>query len=294
MISNSTITDTTFNYNVTKLNVQNATIDRCLFKGIINEASISGDLTRCQFEGLSKKIRIEGPLYDMTIQQDITPSSANHVQDKDIITKFVPISPLIISNKVVPRLATNLHKECFIDIRGDKYIFMVQLATDDNSPRGIIVMWSGDANNIPKGYAICDGSKVDDIQTPNLSGRFIKMVGPNDKEIGAVDNPDLEKDGKSIKIKENHLPKHKHNIEVTVEEYTGSRSYSYISSSSSEYVNEGEGSSVYSGDNISTNTGTIDLTHSHTATAVNNDNNYANDPINVSPNYYALIFLMKL
>ena len=293
MISNSIITDTTFNYNVTKLNVQNATIDRCLFKGIVNEASISGDLTRCQFEGLSNKINIEGPLYDMTIQQDITPSSANHVQDKNIITKFVPISPLIISNKVVPRLATNLHKECFIDIRGDKYIFMVQLATDDNSPRGIIVMWSGDANNIPKGYAICNGDIVDDIQTPNLSGRFIKMIGPDDKEIGAVNNPDLEKDGKSIKIKENHLPKHKHNIEVTVDE-TELFAYDSYANSSGTSVQEGEGGSAYVVDDVSTGSSTINLTHSHTATAVNNDNNYANDPINVSPNYYALIFLMKL
>ena len=293
MISNSTITDTTFNYNVTKLNVQNATIDRCLFKGIVNEASISGDLTRCQFEGLSNKISIEGPLYDMTIQQDITPSSANHVQDKNIITKFVPISPLIISNKVVPRLATNLHKECFIDIRGDKYIFMVQLATDDNSPRGIIVMWSGDANNIPKGYAICNGDIVDDIQTPNLSGRFIKMIGPDDKEIGAVNNPDLEKDGKSIKIKENHLPKHKHNIEVTVDE-TELFAYDSYANSSGTSVQEGEGGSAYVVDDVSTGSSTINLTHSHTATAVNNDNNYANDAINIQPNYYALIFLMKL
>ena len=293
MISNSIITDTTFNYNVTKLNVQNATIDRCLFKGIVNEASISGSLTKCQFEGLSNKINIEGPLYDMTIQQDITPSSANHVQDKNIITKFVPISPLIISNKVVPRLATNLHKECFIDIRGDKYIFMVQLATDDNSPRGIIVMWSGDANNIPKGYAICNGDIVDDIQTPNLSGRFIKMIGPDDKEIGAVNNPDLEKDGKSIKIKENHLPKHKHNIEVTVDE-TELFAYDSYANSSGTSVQEGEGGSAYVVDDVSTGSSTINLTHSHTATAVNNDNNYANDPINVSPNYYALIFLMKL
>ena len=293
MISNSIITDTTFNYNVTKLNVQNATIDRCLFKGIVNEASISGDLTRCQFEGLSNKISIEGPLYDMTIQQDITPSSANHVQDKNIITKFVPISPLIISNKVVPRLATNLHKECFIDIRGDKYIFMVQLATDDNSPRGIIVMWSGDANNIPKGYAICNGDIVDDIQTPNLSGRFIKMIGPDDKEIGAVNNPDLEKDGKSIKIKENHLPKHKHNIEVTVDE-TELFAYDSYANSSGTSVQEGEGGSAYVVDDVSTGSSTINLTHSHTATAVNNDNNYANDAINIQPNYYALIFLMKL
>lgn len=292
MISNSTITDTTFNYNITQLSIQDATIDRCLFKGIINEASISGDLTRCQFEGLSNNISIEGPLYDMNIQQDITPSSANYVQDKDIITKFNYISSLIISNKVVPRLATNLHKECFIDIRGDMNIFMVQLATDDNSPRGIIVMWSGDASNIPKGYAICDGRTVDNyITTPDLSGRFIKMVGPGES-IGPVNNPNLESDGKSIKIKEENLPNHKHNIKVTVEE-TELFAYDSYANSSGTSVQEGEGGSAYVVDDVSTGSSTINLTHSHTATAENNDN-YANKPINVQPNYYALIFLMKL
>ena len=97
MISNSTITDTIFDYNITQLNVQDATIDRCSFKGLIDNASISGDLTRCQFEGLSNNISIEGPLYDMTIQQDITPSSANYVQDENIITKFIPITSFEIN-----------------------------------------------------------------------------------------------------------------------------------------------------------------------------------------------------
>ena len=292
MISNSTITNTTFDYNVTQLNVQNATINRCSFKGLINNASISGSLTKCQFEGLSNGITIEGPLNDMTIQQDITPTSASQVQDEKVTTKYIDIISLIINSTVVPRLKSSLHKECFIDTRDGKQVFMVQLATDDNSPRGVIVMWSGDANNIPQGYAICDGSIVDDIQTPDLSGRFIKMIGPDDV-VGPVDNQDLEKDGKSIKIKENHLPNHKHNIEVTVEEYTESASYSYAYTTSGTSVKEGEGNSVDTGDNISIDTDTINLTHSHTATAVNNDN-YANDPINIQPNYYALIFIMKL
>ena len=132
MISNSTITDTIFNYNITQLNIQDATIDRCSFKGLIDKASISGDLTRCQFEGLSNNISIEGPLYDMTIQQDITPSSANYVQDENTITKFIPITSLIINNQVIPRLKNPLHKECFIDIRGDKnsYIYKIYIKGD--------------------------------------------------------------------------------------------------------------------------------------------------------------------
>ena len=292
MISNSTITNTTFNYNVTQLNVQDATIDRCSFKGLIDNASISGNLTRCQFEGLSNGIVITGPLNDMTIQSDITPSSANYVQDNVVTTEYISIASLIISQQVVPRLTENLYKECFVTTKEGKQVFMVQLLTDDTTPKGVILMWSGDINKIPSGYGICDGRTINGIQTPNLSGRFIKMIGANDS-VGPVDNQDLESDGKSIKIKESNLPNHTHNIQVTVESYVGSGSYSYVSGIQGTNVNEGEGNSVTTGDIISTSNSSINLTHTHGATATNSDN-YANNPINIQPNYYALIFIMKL
>ena len=292
MISNSTITNTTFDYNVTQLNVQDATIDRCSFKGLINNASISGNLTKCQFEGLSNGIVITGPLSDMTIQSDITPSSANYVQDSVFTTDYISIATLIISQQVVPRLAENLHKECFVATRDGYQVFIVQLATDDNTPKGIILMWSGDINNVPSGYGVCDGRIINGVQMPNFSGRFIRMIDSGGS-VGPVDNSDLESDGKSIKIKANNLPNHTHNIEVTVEQYSGTRSYSYAYSTGGTSVDEGEGSSVDTGDNISSSSDTIDITHTHSATATNRDN-YANDPINIQPNYYALNFIMKL
>ena len=284
----------TFDYDITQLNIQNATITKCSFKGLINNASISGDLTKCQFEGLSGGIVITGPLNDMTIQSDITPSSANYVQDSVVITDYVSIGILMIDQQTVPRLAATIHKECFIDTRDGKQVFIVQLATDDNTPKGIILMWSGDINNVPPGYGVCDGRTINGIQMPNLSGRFIKMIDSNGF-VGPVDNQDLESDGKSIKIKANNLPNHTHNIQVTVEQYTGSDSYSYVSSTSGTSVDEGEGNSVTTGDIVSTSSSSINLTHTHNATATNeNRDNYANDPINIEPNYYALIFIMKL
>jgi hypothetical protein len=129
---------------------------------------------------------------------------------------------------------------------------------------------------------------------PNLSGRFIKMIDSNGS-VGPVDNSDLESDGKSIQIKENNLPNHTHDIEVTVEQYTGSESYTYVSNTRGTSVEEGEGTSVTTGDIVSTSNGNINLNHTHNATATNeNRDNYANDPINIEPNYYALIFIMKL
>jgi hypothetical protein len=61
------------------------------------------------------------------------------------------------------------------------------LATDDNTPKGIILMWSGDINNVPPGYGVCDGRIINGIQMPNLSGRFIKMIDSNGS-VGPVDN----------------------------------------------------------------------------------------------------------
>jgi len=40
-------------------------------------------------------------------------------------------------------------------------------------PKGGIIMWSGSIAEIPIGFALCNGSTVNGLVTPNLSGRFI-------------------------------------------------------------------------------------------------------------------------
>lgn len=44
-------------------------------------------------------------------------------------------------------------------------------------PRGGIIMWSGKANAIPKGWALCNGETVDGVKTPDLRDRFIVGAG---------------------------------------------------------------------------------------------------------------------
>ena len=67
-------------------------------------------------------------------------------------------------------------------------------------PVGGIIMWSGSYNNIPKGWALCDGNHG----TPNLAGKFIKAADP--ANIGArggnVNN--------QVTLEERHLPAHSH------------------------------------------------------------------------------------
>lgn len=68
-------------------------------------------------------------------------------------------------------------------------------------PKGIIVMWSGTINTIPKGWALCDGKNL----TPNLTRRFIYGAG-HDLEPN-------QKDGYSTRLlMADQLPKHRHYI----------------------------------------------------------------------------------
>ena len=292
MISNSIITDTIFDYNITQLNVQDATIDRCSFKGLIDNASISGDLTRCQFEGLSNNISIEGPLYDMTIQQDITPSSAKYVQTINNSSEYIEIASLEISPEVVPRLGKTLHKECFIDTRDGKKVFIVQVPTDDNNPRGTILMFypgilqEGQTleSVIPEGYAICDG-KTDGV--PNLSGRFIKAVS----DYNNIGEYNTEDGTNSIKIKEENLPNHTHQFTVTNNSSIANHVFDGVRG---DYIELTRGSDRIWMAGTTTKTLTHNFDINVTIEQDTNPNNFPNKPINIEPNYYALIFIMKL
>lgn len=79
-------------------------------------------------------------------------------------------------------------------------------------PRGVIVMWSGDINKIPDGWALCNGEDG----RPDLQGRFIvgyskdtSDTGGDYKEIAATGGND------SIELTIVNMPKHKHNVSVT-------------------------------------------------------------------------------
>ena len=44
-------------------------------------------------------------------------------------------------------------------------------------PTGVIVMWSGNTNTIPTGWALCNGQTVNNLTTPDLRNRFIIGAG---------------------------------------------------------------------------------------------------------------------
>jgi hypothetical protein len=63
--------------------------------------------------------------------------------------------------------------------------FSIAAGLDDSPsralPRGVIVMWSGSLEEIPTGWALCDGSNG----TPDLRDRFVMGVGAR-KYMGTI------------------------------------------------------------------------------------------------------------
>ena len=140
---------------------------------------------------------------------------------------------------------------------------------------------------IPDGYAICDGTTEG---VPDLRGRFIRSAYDYN-DTGEHNNNDLVQgeSGKndSIRIKEDNLPSHTHtfNVENTlaISEYTGN---SVVIGT----ANTGEGEvtipAISSDSHTHSLTGNINISQ--------NPDTFANNPINIEPNAYALIFIMKL
>ncbi|MFP4121498.1 MAG: LamG-like jellyroll fold domain-containing protein [Coleofasciculus sp.] len=72
---------------------------------------------------------------------------------------------------------------------------------------GMIMMWSGSVNEIPSGWALCDGRTVNGRKTPDLRGRFI--VGYS---AGSSDYGELGKTGgiDKVSLGVDEMPSHEH------------------------------------------------------------------------------------
>ena len=71
-------------------------------------------------------------------------------------------------------------------------------------PKGVIWLWSGSTENVPEGWALCNGEN----NTPDLRGRFVLGVNPNSKRNPNFMVNELNTNGGNEKA----LLKHKHTI----------------------------------------------------------------------------------
>ena len=70
-------------------------------------------------------------------------------------------------------------------------------------PTGCILIWSGAANAIPTGYALCDGNN----STPDLRDRFVVGAG-NSYSVGATGGAN------TVTLSVNEIPSHTHVIDT--------------------------------------------------------------------------------
>lgn len=121
-------------------------------------------------------------------------------------------------------------------------------------PAGIITIWSGSANNIPIGWALCDGQNG----TPDLSGKFVMGVSETHPEnsVGGAETATL-----SV----GNLPAHSHTVNgVTV-------------------TDNGKGGSLFVGGEAEISTGETTTTDTGEG-----------DTFSILPPYYALAYIMKI
>ena len=60
--------------------------------------------------------------------------------------------------------------------------FVKSSSSNDSLPKKSIVMWGGNQNDIPFGWALCNGQTYNNILTPDLRGRFV--LGYNNDVAG--------------------------------------------------------------------------------------------------------------
>ena len=69
---------------------------------------------------------------------------------------------------------------------------------------GMIMMWSGDINNIPVGWALCDGSN----NTPDLRGKFVLGASGNVYATGATGGEE------KVTLTTDEMPRHRHSVAI--------------------------------------------------------------------------------
>lgn len=145
-------------------------------------------------------------------------------------------------------------------------------------PPGTIVSWSGTA--VPDGWALCDGTNG----TPNLIDKFIK-AGATAGQTGGR---------KEITLEIDNLPPHSHSLSGSATTSSNTHSHT-ISHDTYGYDNDGGSITTWTSGSAASES-TDAHTHSHTVdmSGVTVGSVGNGEPINIEPQYYTLMYIMKL
>lgn len=244
-----------------------------------------------------------------------TINNVNPIQSNICNCKFMDITNCIFGQGNLTNIVcrTNLENQEFLptshellyDINKSKDIYLNNAMLNITSVgeqlfyRGMIIMHSG-FETVPYGWAVCDGQSHsfngESITTPNLVGRFIKAVG-NKSDVGSVDIHT----NNEVTLSASNLPEHSHPHTNHSHSFSGSDS-STISTATGATQKQAittveGGTSGFSGDDVTLGNKTISISISGTtgqSTSCEETQSWENESFSIEPNYYSLIFIMKL
>ena len=148
----------------------------------------------------------------------------------------------------------------------------------DGVPSGAIMMWSGDIEEIPEGWSLCNGEN----ETPDLTDRFIVGAG-NNYSVGNIGGAE------EVTLTESELPSHNHSMQTT-----GSHNHTYeLRSTTTHELNddpdiESTSYPIVNYEVIEEYDTSLAGSHSHSIYSSGGDSSHEN-----RPPYYALAFIMK-
>lgn len=130
--------------------------------------------------------------------------------------------------------------------RGSQPQAFVPHASERAMPAGTIVMWSGRVEDIPTGWALCDGTKG----TPNLLDRFVMSIPSSNATPGTYGG------SHEVTLTTQHLPAHTHAATSA-----SAGTHNHVATSADAGAHNHSGTTSTNGE------------HTHTTRTVNHDNN---------------------
>ena len=151
--------------------------------------------------------------------------------------------------------------------------------------RGMITMWSGTITDIPKGWALCDGTNG----TPDLRGKFILGMGQgkNPSGVNLTERRMNDQGGaETHALTKEEMPSHTHQIWFPCEGGNCNSGGPWFKYDSSDYRKLISDQIKYTGgDNTITTAPGFDA---------NKPETWASKPHNNMPPYYVLAYIMKI
>lgn len=142
-------------------------------------------------------------------------------------------------------------------------------------PRGLIAMWNG--TQVPNGWALCNGQIVDDLQTPDLSGKFVVGWQSGNEDYNLIGNTGGQD---KVTLTTPEIPSHVHNFADAyfIEAYDG------IGINGSQWI----GNNLYGSSKTDRDNSYVALWDHDTRAAG------GGQPHENRPPYYVLAYIIKL